>query len=252
MYLFLIQGHYSDKQQNIYIQILYVEDDLPFAESIKKRLLQRGIDVKLADTSAKALKLFSQTPPDLVMVDLDLQYQNEGLKVINDIFESSPWFPIIVYSAHVEPEIVIETMRYGVMHHVGKTRTLEELVAAIQNALYHTYHSKEGNEYKLSGKSSYKITNRKLTISGENYQLKRIEGLLFQQLCVHMNEFVSPQELMIAMWGYEKNIADLCRYILRLRKIIERDPSLKIINQSGGFYQLECKELKSGLLSTEQ
>ncbi len=72
--------------------------------------------------------------------------------------------------------------------------------------------------------------------------MKKIAGRLLKQLCLHINEFVPPDELSIALWGIEKDIRELRRYIQKLRNIIEtQDPQIKILNQTGGYYQLECQ-----------
>lgn len=56
-----------------------------------------------------------------------------------------------------------------------------------------------------------------------------------------MNEFVPPEELSFAIWGYRKEVSELRRYISKLRKIIEQqDPGIHLLNQTGGYYQLEC------------
>lgn len=224
-------------------KILYVEDDPDYAEMIRQRLNSEGFEVAIAPSAAKAEKLFREFHPDLAMVDLDLQQEKEGLHVIRDIFRQSPYFPVIVYSAHVEPEIIIETMEHGVLHHVGKERSIPELIAMIRNALNRTYRCKEQQnpQYQLSPITVFNSSSRTLTIDGQTYILNRTVGLLLQQLCIHINEFVPPEELSLAIWGIRKDIGELRRYISKLRKIIEeQDPDIRLLNQNGGYYQLEC------------
>ena len=61
---------------------------------------------------------------------------------------------------------------------------------------------------------------------------------------MHINEFVSPTELSYALWGFEKDIKELKRYIQNLRGLLKDDPDVQIINQSGGYYQLVCNNWK--------
>lgn len=229
------------------IKLLYVEDDTDYAEMIRQRLAQEGFEVAIAPTATKAEKLFREFRPSLVLVDLDLQQEKEGLEVIRDIYRQSPYFPVIVYSAHVEPEMVIKTMEYGVLHHVGKERSIPELIAMLRNALKQTYRCEEieNPEYQLSPITTFNFSTRILTIHGTAVALTRIAGTLLQQLCLHINEFVQPEELTLVVWGYKKEVSELRRYISRLRKIIEpQDPGIRILNQSGGYYQLECESWK--------
>jgi len=41
---------------------------------------------------------------------------------------------------------------------------------------------------------------------------------LLQLLCLHFNEWVSPKELSFGLWGMEKNIGELKRYIGHLHQ----------------------------------
>ena len=226
------------------IKILYIEDDLSYASLVKDWLAREGFITVIADTAPKAERLFHEHHPDLVMVDLDLQRPKEGLEIIRNLHLQYPSFPVIVYSAHADPETVIETMDLGVMHHIGKDRSIPELMAMLRNAFRQAYHCKENwnPEYQLSEITTFNIQTNIITIHGQPEHLKKIAGRLLKQLCLHINEFVPPDELSIALWGIEKNIRELRRYIQILRDIIEdKDPNIRILNQTGGYYQLECQ-----------
>ncbi len=226
------------------ITLLYIEDDLSYATLVKDWLSQEGFTTLLADTAAKADRLFREHHPALVMVDLDLQHPKEGLEIIRTLHRQNPGFPVIVYSAHADPETVIETMDLGVMHHISKDRSIPELIAMLRNAFRQAYRCKENwnPEYQLSDTTTFNIHTNIITINGKQEHLKKIAGRLLKQLCLHINEFVPPDELSIALWGIEKDIRELRRYIQKLRNIIEtQDPQIKILNQTGGYYQLECQ-----------
>lgn len=229
------------------VKLLYVEDDIDYAELICKRLRNEDFEIVIVPTAAKAEKLFREFRPELVMVDLDLQYEKEGLDFIRNLHRQFPWFPIVVYSAHVEPETIIETMNFGVLHHIGKDRSVPELTAMLRNALRQAYHCKEqqNSEYQLSPLTTFKIATQTLLIAGKPINLNRTISLLLRQLCLHINEFVPPNELSKAIWGIVKEPYELRRYISKLRKIIEPlDPNIHLLNQTGGYYQLECLQWK--------
>ena len=62
---------------------------------------------------------------------------------------------------------------------------------------------------------------------------------LLQLLCLHFNEWVSPKELSFGLWGMEKNIGELKRYIGHLRQELSEDPAPSIENKHGGYYKLQ-------------
>ena len=129
------------------------------------------------------------------------------------------------------------------MHHVGKDKSIPELVVLLKNAIRQAYRYGENfqPEYQLSETTIYNIKSCVLYLNGEKIQLKSIESKMLKQLCLHINEFVQPEELSMAIWGFKNNDSQLHRYASKLRKIIEpKDDSIKIINKRGGCYQLEC------------
>lgn len=235
------------KEEISKIKILYIEDDLDFARLVKSQLEKDDFEMEIAVNETIFKTLFRKFRPDIVMVDLELRGISQGIDIIHYINNKSPLFPIVVYSAHVEPSVVIETMKCGVYHHVGKDKSIPELIVMLKNAVKQAYRCDDNfhAEYKLSEITSYNIRNCILTMNGKEIQLKRIESRVLRQLCLHINDFVSPEELSMATWGIEKTHSQLHRYISELRKIIEpNDPSIKLTNKRGAFYLLECKEWK--------
>ena len=78
-----------------------------------------------------------------------------------------------------------------------------------------------------------------LTIGNKSHKLKGKDMRLLQLLCLHFNEWVSPKELSFGLWGMEKNIGELKRYIGHLRQELSEDPALSIENKHGGYYKLQ-------------
>lgn len=237
----------STKKKNEPIKVLYIEDNLDFAKLIKSQLIAAGFEVDTTANAEKFKTLFKQFRPDILMVDLDLQNDIQGIDIIRDINTNYPLFPIIVYSAHIDPATVMETMSCGVMHHVGKDKSIPELVVILKNAIRQAYRYEENfqPEYQLSKTTTYNIKSCILSLNGKEMPLKRIESRMLRQLCLHINDFVTSEELSIATWGIKKEDSQLHRYTSELRKMIEhKDKSIKIINKRNGGYQLECQHWK--------
>ena len=97
----------------------------------------------------------------------------------------------------------------------------------------------ENPRYKLSAITTYNQRNGVLTIGNKSHKLKGKDMRLLQLLCLHFNEWVSPKELSFGLWGMEKNIGELKRYIGHLRQELSEDPALSIENKHGGYYKLQ-------------
>ena len=209
------------------IRILYVEDDLDFGRMTKVFLDQAGFLVELTTNVEEAWKLFHTRRPDLLLVDLDLEGSKNGIDLIRQIITEVKQYPVIVYSSHTDPATVITTDR-------------EVFLAKLRNIAKRNYsQTGENPRYKLSAITTYNQRNGVLTIGNKSHKLKGKDMRLLQLLCLHFNEWVSPKELSFGLWGMEKNIGELKRYIGHLRQELSEDPALSIENKHGGYYKLQ-------------
>jgi len=76
-------------------RVLLVDDDAPALELRKLILEREGHDVSIATTPAAARKLFAETPPDTIVLDLRLPEPSDGLSLIRDFRAASPGVRII-------------------------------------------------------------------------------------------------------------------------------------------------------------
>jgi two-component system OmpR family response regulator len=80
--------------------ILIVDDDRDFAHSAKDFLQARGYQVALAHNSAAAQKALEQQRPDLIVLDIMMDYDAEGFNWAYKLktAEETKWLPIIIVS----------------------------------------------------------------------------------------------------------------------------------------------------------
>lgn len=83
-----------------------------------------------------------------------------------------------------------------------------------------------------------------LIFEGESEQLSEKENALLQLLMEHMNDVVNKEEILSVVWGDEGNYVGrtLDVYISKLRKKLESDSNLKIVNARGIGYKLVIQE----------
>lgn len=222
------------------IRILYIEDDLDFGRLTKITLENDNFTVVLARNAEKGLACFREKRPDLLLVDLDLEGFRDGIGLIREIKEQLPWFPVIVYSSHTDPETIITTLNMGVMDHIGKDCEMGVMIAKLKNIARQAYCNDEGRipVYELSPLTTFDRLREVININGSKTKLSGKDSILLTLLCAHSEEWVSPRELSVGLWGIEKDIAQLKRYVGNLRKILTPDPHILIENKSGGFYRL--------------
>ncbi len=76
-------------------KVLLVDDDAPALELRKLILEREGHQVSIAADPTTARKLFFETPPDTVVLDLRLPDRADGLSLIRDLRAASPAVRII-------------------------------------------------------------------------------------------------------------------------------------------------------------
>ncbi len=117
--------------------ILVVEDDPTHAKIISDLLTARGYRVRIARTGPAGVESFSESPADLVLIDINLPEKN-GFSVAADIRSTPPGesIPLLLMSAVPE-----NRRRFGegerpavrVDGHIDKPFRLMELLARVQS-----------------------------------------------------------------------------------------------------------------------
>ena len=99
------------------MKILLAEDTRAFAAVMEARLTSFGHEVSLAENGQIAFGMFCESPPDLVLMDIDMPLMN-GFEATTRIraFEATQkwaWTPIIFLTASDTPENLITAIEAG-------------------------------------------------------------------------------------------------------------------------------------------
>lgn len=95
------------------MKILLVDDVQMERIQLAIRLKQLGHTVEMADSGSRALELYPQFEPELILLDISMPDMN-GFQVSRKIRELYPdWVPIIFLSGHDEPSMVANAIEAG-------------------------------------------------------------------------------------------------------------------------------------------
>jgi PAS domain S-box-containing protein len=124
-------SHLIDKQK-----ILIVEDDMITAIEIQERLLALGHEVIAVAPSADiAIEKVEQTRPDIVLMDIGLSGDNDGIGAAEHI-RARYNLPIIYLTAHDDADTVARAKLTDPSWYLLKPTSSQELRVAIEMALY--------------------------------------------------------------------------------------------------------------------
>ncbi len=205
-------------------KILLVEDEIALAELIKLNLTIEGYEVLHTENGKKAVELFKQKNPGLVILDVMLPELN-GIEVCKQLKKLKPEVPVLFLSAKSSGNDRIEGLKSGADDYLTKPFNLEELLLRVQilNKRFpgtekedvYTFNSFEINF------SSFEVKTK----SGQKIELSNREIHLLKLLISRENQVVSRNDIIMNLWTPDENPSarTIDNYILNFRKIFEED-----------------------------
>ena len=227
------------------IRVLVVEDEESYREALTLGLGREGFEVEVAPDGIEALRLFTERPPDIVLLDILLPGMR-GIEVCRRMRELAP-VPIVMVSA-VDAELdVVLGFELGAAGYVTKPFRLRELVARMHAILRRVspvtgpveeygYPSLEprADEFEDGsrpnsgfGSVTVDFVRREVTVGGVRTHLSRREFDLLAVLLSPARWVRTRDELIDLLWP-DRFLSDsrtLDTHIHRLRAKLEPDPT---------------------------
>jgi len=222
------------------IKVLYVEDELFLGKIVKETLESRGFDVAMESDGDLVMKKFSETQPDICVLDVMLPHRN-GFELAEDIRNINDDVPIIFLTAKIQTEDVIKGFRTGGNDYIRKPFSMEELIVRIENAL----RIKKGNGTAITaevlniGRYRFNLNRQTLQLNNEERRLSYREAELLKYLWRNRDSIIDRRDMLNVIWGNDSffNSRNLDVYITKLRGYLKADPSLEILTIKGVGYR---------------
>ena len=114
-----------------------IVDDVPYVRKTLKQILSaRGLKVVgEAENGEEAIRLYQETKPDLVTMDLAMPVLN-GIDATREIIKLDPEARIIVLSAMMQENLVSDAVIAGAKDYILKPFQTDEVMKVIQTVLY--------------------------------------------------------------------------------------------------------------------
>lgn len=115
-------------------RILIVDDEDNVRRMLATAFSLQGHEIYCASDGLMALQIFTDTPPDIVLMDIRMPEMN-GIEALKVMHTQHPRIPIILMTAYAEVETAVEALRSGAFDYVIKPFDLDELNLLILRAL---------------------------------------------------------------------------------------------------------------------
>lgn len=213
----------------MHYKILAADDETELLDALELFFNKADIELIKAENGIQALKLFQETDPHLVLLDV-MMPGLDGFQVLRKIREKSR-VPAIMLTAKNEDYDKILGLELGADDYVGKPYNPMEVVARVKAQLRRNYDYQEGSQ----GQKRQEICigtfvlcpeEGKFVKNGRQIELTKTELLLLEQMMRQPGRIFTKRQMIRYAWG-EDYLADdntLMVHISNLRGKIEDDP----------------------------
>ena len=183
-------------------KILVVDDDQNICELLRLYIEKEGFEVRIANDGRKALEIFEEQNPDLIMLDIMLP-ELDGWQVCREIRKKSQC-PIIMLTAKGEVFDKVLGLELGADDYVVKPFETKEVVARIK-AVLRRYGSNAEEQVKevRYDKLSINLTNYELKVDGVAIDTPPKEMELIYHLASNPNRVFTRDQLLDEVWGFD-------------------------------------------------
>ena len=223
--------------------ILVVDDEPQIRKLLSTGLSGYGHEVIAAADGAEALTLVAQRRPDLVVLDIHLGREPDGLEVCRRLREWSR-VPIIMLSVRGDERTKVQALDAGADDYLTKPFGMEELRARIQAVVRRAVVEPGGAAESVIrvGALELDLANRRVMVEGEEVHFTPQEYDILRLLATHPGKIMTHPAILSAVWGPE--YADMTHYVRiyvnQIRKKLRENPAANvryILNEPGVGYR---------------
>jgi len=222
-------------------KVLLAEDDSNLGILLRNYLTMKNYETTLAVNGKDALAEFTRGSFDICILDI-MMPEMDGIKLATEIRKLKAGIPVIFLTAKNQKEDVIEGFKTGADDYITKPFSMEELIYRIEAILRRINEPaapKKEEIYKI-GEYTFDTLKQLLKIHDQTVKLTTKESELLELLCSHKNEVLERNFALKAIWIDDNyfNARSMDVYITKLRKYLQKDTSVKILNVHGKGYKL--------------
>ena len=202
-------------------QVLVVDDDLALSEMLGIVLRAEGFQAEFCEDGAKALRIFRESKPDLVLLDLMLP-GIDGIEVCK-LIRNESGVPIVMLTARGDTLDIVHGLESGADDYIVKPFKPKELIARVKARLRN---EPSFIETLTLGDLTIDLAGHKVSRNNEEISLTPLEFDLLAALAKKPWQVFTHEQLLTEVWNY-RHPADtrlVNVHVQRLRAKIERDP----------------------------
>jgi two-component system response regulator VicR len=217
--------------------ILIVDDEKNIVDILSFNLKKEGYVILSAYDGESALRLFGESRPDLILLDVMLPLL-DGFEVCRRIRAEDNMTPIIMLTAREEETDKVFGLELGADDYVTKPFSIREVLARVKA------NTRRSAERDVTLEEGLVIDGERCDafIGGRSAELTQREFELLSFLAASPGKVFSREDLMREVWRYSGFVGDVRAVdvaVRRLREKIEEDsgqPRYIMTRRGAGYY----------------
>ena len=115
-------------------KVLLVDDEVPFVETMTKRLTKRKLEIFAAYSGEEALKRLEESDGiEVVILDVKMPGM-DGIQTLREIKNRYPLVEVVMLTGHATVETAILGMKYGAFDYLMKPCDMDLLMSKVTEA----------------------------------------------------------------------------------------------------------------------
>lgn len=218
-----------------HLTILYAEDEEGVRSSVKQTLELFFSKVIEASNGEKALELFYEHKPDILLLDICMP-KCDGLSMLKEIRKSHKRIPVIIMSAHAEQTYFLQAIDLNICKYLLKPFSKSSFTEALRACAEWMYEWDDRGVIKVMEGITYNPQTYTLVWENQSSILTKKERILFEYFLRQKNRVIPFEELEYLVWDNGEGSKEALKALIKeLRKKL---PKELIENSFGTGYKL--------------
>ena len=204
--------------------VLIADDNAQIVSILEEYSKKEGYRTLTATNGERALQLFRQEAPDVVLLDV-MMPKLDGFAVCREIRRESDT-PVIMVTARGEDFERIMGLDIGADDYIVKPFSPGEVMARIRSVLRRMQRGGDSGHVLEKGTLRVDLDNYQATLNGEKINLTKKELELLWTLASSPGRAFSRESLLNQLWGYDYfgDSRTVDSHIKRLRQKLDAHP----------------------------
>jgi DNA-binding response OmpR family regulator len=221
---------------NTKINILLAEDEASLGLIIKESLESRNFSVTLCENGEKAFQEFQKNTFDALVLDI-MMPKKDGFTLAEEVRQINKTIPILFLTAKSQTDDVVKGFKIGCNDYIKKPFSMEELIVRIISLT--TKSAKIETKFTI-GSYEFDTESQLLIHPEKTFKLTNRESILLEFLVKNKGTIVERALILNVVWQNDDFFSgrSMDVFITKLRKKLNLDSTVEIINSRGRGYKL--------------